>query len=755
MASTQAARFTTPPSDSSLDWHAVDLPASGSDNDDHWFRHEFIATGARPVLQIGGLASVSDVYIDGTHVLRSDSMFLAYELPVLPGSHEIMVCARALDSILAAPRKPRARWRSNLPKNGNLRWLRTTLLGRAPGFSPGPPIVGPWRHVTVAEQPALRATIHPRLNGRLASVGIRADVSAGKLAVTVDSATTVLPPGGGEIQVTDPRRWWPHTHGSPDRYTVRIQTDGGELVHSIGFRELSLTGTLDQDSFELRINDTPIFARGVVWTPVPEESLRPTLETLRDAGMNIIRVAGSTMYAPPAFHNLCDELGLLVWQDFMFANMDYPISDTGFRALVEAEVRQTLGELTGRPSLVVLCGNSEIEQQVGMLGLEPALGRGELFAELIPALIAEAGIEAHYVPSAPTGGDQPFRTDRGVTNYFGVGAYLRPLEDARRASVRFAAECLAFSNVPDATPHSHDEGVMRDVGADWDFADVRDYYLKQLHGIGPDDKDYWDRSRFVTGEVMEEVFGEWRRAASPTNGGIILWARDLVPGAGWGVLDDRGNPKVALHCLRRVLAPIAVWMTDEGLNGINVHVANDGQQPLLSRLRLALYQDGEILVGEADESLEVAPHSVSERSVEAILGRFVDVAYAYRFGPPQQDLVVASLEQENSLLGQAFRFPVGRPQKRESAARLGLHATASEGCDGKIEVTLRTRRIVYGVRLASSGSVPNEDCFSIEPGQSRTVLMQRSPLSAPNVSKSHAVTVRALNLTAPIQVPLS
>ena len=113
-----------------------------------------------------------------------------------------------------------------------------------------------------------------------------------------------------------------------------------------------------------------------------------------------------------------------------------------------------LDELGGRPSLAVLCGNSEIEQQVGMLGLDPALGRGELFAGLIPALIDEAAVDAVYVPSAPTGGDQPFRTDRGVANYFGVGAYLRPLEDVRRAHVPFASECLAFANVPDATPRS-------------------------------------------------------------------------------------------------------------------------------------------------------------------------------------------------------------------------------------------------------------------------------------------------------------
>ena len=80
----------------------------------------------------------------------------------------------------------------------------------------------------------------------------------------------------------------------------------------------------------------------------------------------------------------------------------------------------------------------------------------------------------------------------------------------------------------------------------------------------------------VSGEVMAEVFGEWRRSASPCGGGIILWSADLEPGAGWGILDSQGQPKAAYWFLKRALAPCAVWTTDEGLNGVDIHVANDG-----------------------------------------------------------------------------------------------------------------------------------------------------------------------------------
>ena len=225
-------------------------------------------------------------------------------------------------------------------------------------------------------------------------------------------------------------------------------------------------------------------------------------------------------------------------------------------------------------------------------------------------------MDAIYVPSAPCGGDLPFRPDRGIANYYGVGCYRRPLDDVRRAGVRFAAECLAFSNVPCedgrsrkclpqaqrelAGDHPAMEGghPARD-GADWDFEDVRDHYLGLLFGLDAADlrrvdrERYLELSRALTGEVMAEVFGEWRRAASPCGGGLVLWLRDLLPGAGWGLIDHRGVPKLAYHHLKRALAPVAVWTVDEGLGGVVAHVANDRPAPLSASLRVALYRDRE------------------------------------------------------------------------------------------------------------------------------------------------------------------
>ncbi len=766
------------------------------DAEDWWFRTSFVAEppaeDEQVVLCLDGIATVAEVYLNGERLLDSDSMFAAHALDVgslLGAVNELEICCRGLGPLLRVRRRPRARWRTRLVADGNLRFFRTMLLGRAPGFAPGPPAVGPWRGVRlerrrriVVEHLALRASVAGNGGSLTVDARLRRLDGASQTAVAVElsrgSQTWRAPLGvcedggqlrcDGELTVPDVDLWWPHTHGEPATYQARLLVSGEDIdvavaAGRVGFRTLLAGPDRDHDVIEqgidLHVNGTRVFARGCVWTPVDPvglapspEQLRAALEQVRDAGMNLLRIPGTSAYESVAFHDLCDELGLLVWQDFMFANLDYPVADPSFHETVTREARAVLGALAPRPSLAILCGNSEVEQQVAMLGLEPSLGRGELFGELLPRLVRESGADASYLPSAPCGGELPFRTDRGVSNYYGVGGYMRPLGDARHAQVRFASECLAFSNVPDEAaieemiPESpgalvvHDprwkQGVPRDSGSGWDFEDVRDHYLRLLFGLDPlelrriDHERYLELSRAVTGEVMAEVFGEWRRAASPCGGGLVLWLRDLAAGAGWGVIDHRGEPKVAYHHLRRALAPVAVWSTDEGLNGVLAHVVNDRPQALSARLRVSLYRDLEVRVHEASATVELPGHGHVALDVEALLGRFVDASWAYRFGPPPHDLLVASLEREGEgeggceLISQSVRFPAGRPSGVEHADRLGLAASACELAEGTVRLRLRTRRLAYGVRIHAPGFEPDDDALSIEPGGERVVLLR-------------------------------
>ena len=691
-----------------------------------------------------GLATLCTVIVDGEVVAESESMFVPVRVPVGAGEHEVEVRCAALTPRLAERRKPRARWRQKVAYDGNLRWFRTTLLGRAPGFAPGPPVVGLWRPAwLVAGEPSV--SIRCRVDG---SDGVVAAVSSVDGVLTVGEASLAMKEGvPGELRVPGVRLWWPHTHGEPNLYEATFtpsasdnQRKALEITRGwsrrVGFRTLEAVGDVLSDGLSLSLNDCPLFVRGALWTPTPEGEERHTLEAARDAGLNAIRLPGTGVYETAAFHDLCDELGLLVWQDLMFANLDYPFEVPEFHAQVTAELDALVETVGGRPSLAVVCGGSEIEQQVAMLGLDPALGRPEFLGEEVPERLRAADVDAVYVPSAPCGEHRPLLPHEGVSNWFAVGGYRRPLAEARTAGVRFASECLAIANVPDDPPADRTEGVMRDVDSPWDFADVRDHYLQALYGVGVDDLLSADAPRYValsstvSGDVMAHVLGEWRREGSPCAGAFILWLRDLRPGAGWGLLDHRGRPKAVLGALRRVLAPVAVWMTDEGMGGLAVHVANDRPRPLEASLRLTVYREGEHVVEEAATPVSVPGHAQVTRDAETVLGRWVDVSYAYRFGEPGHDLVVAALEgPAGELIASYEHEPLGRSPRAWTAAELGVSAVLEGDA-----VRISARRALIGARL--TGCRAAEDGFVVEPGRDRVVAVrdvERPALTARNL----------------------
>ena len=158
-------------------------------------------------------------------------------------------------------------------------------------------------------------------------------------------------------------------------------------------------------------------------------------------------------YETPEFHDLCDELGILVWQDLMFANFDYPFSIPAFATSSAKSSRPLIDVIGGRPSTFCVCGGSEIEQQAAMLGLDPATARPfPSSPRSCPPRSNESGVDALYVPSAPCGADRPLLPSQGVSNWFGVGGYRRPFSEIRSADVRFASECLAIGNVGDDIP---------------------------------------------------------------------------------------------------------------------------------------------------------------------------------------------------------------------------------------------------------------------------------------------------------------
>jgi beta-mannosidase len=459
-------------------------------------------------------------------------------------------------------------------------------------------------------------------------------------------------------------------------------------------------------------------------------------------------------------------LGILVWQDCMFANLDPP-EDDAFKSLVHAGVSAMIGDAAAHPSLAVVCGGSEVEQQAAMQGLGPDRYVMPLFNDDIPALVAAVAPGVPYVTSSPTGGDPPFRVDTGVAHYFGVGAYRRPLDDARRAGVRFASECLAIAIPPErATVERHFGGaeaaghdprwkaaVPRDNGTSWDFEDVRDHYVRSLFGDAAaaglrvtDPEHALDLGRAAASEVMSVAMSEWRRPGSSCAGAVVLALRDQRPGAGWGLIDSDGIPKAPWWALRRIQQPLALLTSDEGLNGLNVHLLNDGAHVVAGRLQVQLFNTAAVLVEESEIQIDLAPRSTRSFSLEELIGGFRDVTWAYRFGPPGQDVAAATfIGERDGEWCQAVHLPGGYARPVE--VDLGLSAEALVE-DGKWLVEVSTRRFAQWVVIDVPGYRPGDSWFHLVPGAVRRLSLEPLPASA---DQPHG-ELRALNCGSPVRI---
>ncbi|WP_043287402.1 glycosyl hydrolase 2 galactose-binding domain-containing protein [Paraburkholderia oxyphila] len=759
---------------------------------DHWYRLTLTGHGVRR-LRLSGLASIAEVWLDERLLLTSDSMFVAHDVEFeLHGTATLALCFRTLDAALAA-RRTRARWRPRLVTPATLRNVRTTLLGHMPGWCPSLQAVGPWRPVELlsdAPDAIHSVDLSTSMQGDdgIVNVTVRFvhahdETAAATLhcahaqaALAWRDAHTL----SGTLRVEQAERWWPHTHGAPTRHALTLQLAQRATLHDIalgdvGFRTIEVDRDLncaDGAGFALRINGVPVFCRGACWTSADlatltgtREQLEHTFALVREAGMNMIRVGGTMVYESDAFYRLADANGILVWQDFAFANFDYP-TDAAFTAAVETEATQFLARTRRYAALAVLCGGSEADQQGAMFGLPPEMREQALFAQQLPGIVARERPDVPYVSNSPSGGTWPFSTRTGVTHYYGVSAYQRPLDDVRRSQVRFASECLAFANVPDdatlhdalGTIHEHaprwKAAVPRDPGAGWDFDDVRDHYVRALFGIEPtqvryeDPQRYLDLSRAVVAELMIDVFAEWRRAGSSCGGGLVWQLQDLRAGAGWGTIDACGRPKSAWHGLAQVLQPVQAVITDEGLNGLDIHLVNDGALALALQLELVCLRDGAVTVAQASRAVELAPRSVQRVSAADLLGRFFDFTHAYRFGPRAHDVTIATLRDPASgaIVSEAFHLPERRAHERHD---LGIAATPQRTEHGW-QLVIESRRFARCVHIADAHYRARRDWFHLPPNRPVTIDLVPLDTSANAHDVAPDGEVRAINAAAPV-----
>ncbi|HEX3981522.1 MAG TPA: hypothetical protein VHW93_09860, partial [Acidimicrobiales bacterium] len=497
------------------------------DGEDWWFRCRFPAPEPRHgdpahcvwLLELAGLATISDIWLNGELVAHSESMFTPMRACIdsLQADNQLTIRFAALAPVLAG-RRPRPRWKTGGATHQNLRWLRTTLLGRQPGWAVTPAPVGPWRPVRLTPWAA-----HQIVDRRVTALCSGADGSSGgsvsvELRLTADPAAAPLPGPAtlvvgdhrvplevredrdhlvvsGSVTLDHVRRWWPHTHGAPVLYPVAVELGGEHRdLGGVGFRTIEVDEA--DGGFRVVVNGVPVFCRGGCWYPIDpvtvtatDRQLIETLGLVREAGMNMVRIPGGTVYEDGRFFSLCDALGIMVWQDAMFAFLDPPDEDSFVESVTE-ELTGVLTAAAAHPCLSVICGGQELEEQPAMFGLPRDRWESGLTSLVVPGLVERLAPGVPYLTSSPSGGSLPFQMDQGVSHYTGVGVFLRPLEDLRRSEVRFVSEGLAFSIPPErdtvdevcggARQAGHDpswkRAIHHDTGGSWDLEDVRDHY---------------------------------------------------------------------------------------------------------------------------------------------------------------------------------------------------------------------------------------------------------------------------------------
>ncbi len=736
------------------------------ENLDAWYRLTLDEVSGPAVLRFEGLATIAEVFLNGQKILDSESMFESHDVAVaLTGRDELALCFRALRPHLDR-KGPRARWRPRMMRSQGPRLLRTTTLGFMPGWCADVVAVGPWRPVSLLRPDGpgisdlrLTSDLDEAGTGHLA-LSFTAPDLVGEAVLhcaghTTPASRTKEGHWQAELALPGIPAWWPASHGTPVLHDVTLTIDGRPYaLGRTGFRRVAVDRGADGRDFSLRINGEAIFCRGAVWTnadivdlPGSREAYLPFLQAAAEAGMNMIRIGGTMAYESTEFFTLCDELGLMVWQDLMLANYDYPANDESLMIHVKTELTQLLCRQSASPSLVLLCGGSEMHQQGAMLGLPERIWKTALTSDILPGVCAELLPHLPYVENSPSGGSQPFFVNEGVGHYYGVGAYLRPLEDARRANLRFAAECLAFANVPDAetlaahlpVPAVHDPRwkarVPRDASASWDFEDVRDHYAALLYGIDParlrrEDPDrYLAYARATTAEVMEASFGEWRRPGSTCHGALVWTLQDLLPGAGWGVIDATGRPKSAWYALKRAFRPLQVLLSDEGVNGLDVHVLNETAAHRDLVVELACLRDGEQPVVSGRRELSLASRATTSLAATDLFGAFFDTTYAYRFGPPSHDVTVARLRDAatGAILADAFHFPLGRTA---AFHRARIDLTLNRLDEKRWALDLSTDRFSQSLTIACDGWTSDDDGFHLAPGAAKRIILSATSASA-------------------------
>ena len=240
---------------------------------------------------------------------------------------------------------------------------------------------------------------------------------------------------------------------------------------------------------------------------------------------------------------------------------------------------------------------------------------------------------------------------------------------------------------------------------------------------------------------MAHVMNEWRRAGSTCNGALIWFMRDLWEGAGWGIVGADGLPKCAYYYLRRALQSVAVWITDEGNNGLQLHLANESASVLSATLHVSLYRNGSDIVEQVKRDITLQARVTAALPLASLFDHWLDLSFAYRFGPPSVDLIHTRLcDQLGKELSEHHYLPLG-------LRSLGLHdvgitAIANRLPVGGVELELRSNHYAHAVTVEARGYCASEQHFSLTPRIAKKVQLNPADCMNPGPFRCQ---VRAIN----------
>ncbi|KQV51245.1 MULTISPECIES: glycoside hydrolase family 2 protein [unclassified Duganella] len=643
---------------------------------------------ARSDLVFEGLDTFAEVWLNGEKLFDADNTFRTWRIPVQgrlrAKGNELRVILRSpitrlLPAVRAMPRKLAGNYPS--PFGDEPPDAMTGNFVRKPGYHYGwdwgPRYVtaGIWKPVVLESWDAARID---NLQLRQDHVNeARADIAA---VVSVDAVRdgafqlrlwqtapggkrslaalrrVGLRAGGNRIElplrIDRPQRWFPNGYGAQPLYRFEVEVSDGKAAIAkasarTGLRSIALRREPDDKgrSFYFEVNGIPVFAKGANSIPfdmfqprVSKGQLRRVLQSARDANMNFLRSWGGGYYESEDFFDLADELGLMVWQDFMFGGGMPPAYDDTFRANVLAEARDNVRRLRNHPSLALWCGNNEEEiawkywgPGKEMMAADPAFaskvwnGYVQLFGTGLRKVVAEEGGGIAYWASSPSDdlaevANTPASGDMHYWEVWGNPAHppSKYLEITPRFMSEYGLQAWPVQRTIDAFASRGEQGIASPViEAHQKFLAGKgnERLMKYVNYEFGEPKDF--ASFVYLGQAAQaegiELAALHHRASRPYTMGTLYWQlNDVWPGASWSSVDWFGRWKALHFHARRFYAPVAVAALRSAEGRTSISLLNDRTHAVRGELRLRLMTLDGTPLREERKPVELAPLSATK-----------------------------------------------------------------------------------------------------------------------------------------------